>query len=497
MKKIERYNRWWIGTILLILWGLQMQAQAGLSLYSCYDAHFYELELKLNADTRRIAGTALFHAQMTQESDRLAFDLGEPMTIVRIQMDGRRLRFQRSGTTVIVELGQRLSRGSLAHFSILFAGYPESEASPMLFAKDGKGRIQIQFDSQKIDPEAWHPIKLQVEDPVDSSRIEVIYEKGPQVIATGEMVYQVDEPGEFQRSVFVHRQAILPAQLELHIGYFEKLTEVYHNDAGYHELEYYVESGQGDAGKQRLKEIQAAISCLEAYFGPYPFSATEMMWVNPEKKTTQVSEDVYGVDVDLVRELAKQWWGKTIQAELAEDAWIPQAFETYAASLVIECQTDSRQALAFLKNLEASEKHAMILHTLRSITDNEEQWFGACRALPSTFSDRPISNENLLDFLQWKLNIDASLIFQQYLLHPSPPVLEYTILSKNKKLTFAYRWNTPFKAFDMPVDVLLKGTRERITPTTEWQTRTWRGASRKHLEIDKDFGWFEMIELEL
>ena len=108
-----------------------------------------------------------------------------------------------------------------------------------------------------------------------------------------------------------------------------------------------------------------------------------------------------------------------------------------------------------------------------------------------------MTSEALLDFFQWKLDLDVSHIFQQYLLHPSPPVLEYSILSKGKKLSLAYRWNTSFVEFDMPIDIFLKGTRERIVPTTDWQTQTWKGISAKHFEIDRDFGWFEVRESDL
>ncbi|MEM7368046.1 MAG: hypothetical protein AAF587_05555 [Bacteroidota bacterium] len=492
---IASFCRWSLISLCLPL--LSLQAQLSIPLYTCYDVNEYELEIKINAETQRIAGTCRMAFEMKRSSDLLQFDLAESLTIARIELGSRTLRYDRSGTIVTVRLPYTMTERDRHSLKIVYGGHPHSENLNRIFSQDGQNQTQIQFKQDLIAPEAWRPLKQSVVDPVDSMRLGVIYEKGPLIITNGRQRFQVSEPGGFQKSVYVTVGPVLPGSLELHIGYFEKLTDIYGSDFGYQELNYFVPAGQNEWGKERLIQIQQIFSCMESYFGSFPLKPSGMTWVDTGGAYAQEGLDKYGVDPLLAYELAGLWWGNHLQATLAEDAWITESFRTYASSLVIECRSDTRKALSYLQQLPEEQKSAMILHTLRSLTDNEEQWFGACRAISSTFEDRSLTTEALLDFFQWKIDVDATHIFQQYLLHPSPPVLEYSILSKGKKLSLAYRWNTSFVDFDMPVDIFLRNTRERIVPTTEWKTQSWKGVSAKHFEIDRSFGWFRVQELQL
>lgn len=490
------FFRW--SLVWLSLPFLHLQAQLSIPLFTCYDVSTYELEVKINAQTQRIAGSCRMPFEMTRNSNRIQFDLDEGLTIARIEMGNQRLRYERDGSIVTVQLPYTMVERDRHILEIVYGGTPQTERLSQIFSEDNQQRIQIQMKEALIAPEAWRPVKQSVNDPVDSMRLEVIYEKGPLIVTNGKKRFQVSEPGGFQKSVFVTTGPILPQELELHIGYFEKLTDIYGSDVGYQELNYFVPAGQAAWGKQRLEQIQQIFSCMESYFGSFPLVPSGMTWVETDGAgEKEKMEQFGGLDPDLVYELSGLWWNKQLSATLAEDAWIYDALRTYASSLVIECRTDSRKARTYLQQLPEERKPAMILHTLRSLTDNEEQWFGACRALAGTFEDRTLTTEALQDFFQWKIDVDASHIFQQYLLHPSPPVLEYSILSKGKKLTLAYRWNTSFVEFDMPVDIFLRNVRERIVPTTEWQSQTWKGVTAKHFEIDRNFGWFRVQELEL
>ena len=73
-------------------------------------------------------------------------------------------------------------------------------------------------------------------------------------------------------------------------------------------------------------------------------------------------------------------------------------------------------------------------------------------------------------------------IFNQYLRHTAIPKLEW----KKTKGKMVFRWKTDETKFNMPVDVKIKGKKERIYPTANWKTSKFKINTLQDVEVMMD-----------
>src|SRR5262249_8162239 len=79
---------------------------------------------------------------------------------------------------------------------------------------------------------------------------------------------------------------------------------------------------------------------------------------------------------------------------------------------------------------------------------------------------RTIMTEDVVEYFNRKTGMNLTPIFDQYLRHTAPPVLEL----KFEEGAVAYRWKVDESAFAMPVRVGARGDWQVVQATTEWKT---------------------------
>lgn len=263
------------------------------------------------------------------------------------------------------------------------------------------------------------------------------------------------------------------------------------------------------------------IKALEYWFGPYPFyedsyKLIETPYLGMEHQSGvgygnnyengYLGRDLSGTGVGLnwdfiiVHESGHEWFANNITAKDKADMWIHESFTNYSETLFVENYMDKASAEKYVigirKNISNDEpiishygiaksgsgdmyyKGANMLHTIRQIINNDDQFRGILRGLNKEFYHQTVTTKQIENYISEKSGIDFSTVFDQYLRTIQVPTLEYAQTGNVLK----FRYNTAVKNLKLPLRI--NGNQE-INPTGEWQTV--KLSSSAPVKFDKNY----------
>jgi hypothetical protein len=138
-------------------------------------------------------------------------------------------------------------------------------------------------------------------------------------------------------------------------------------------------------------------------------------------------------------------------------------------------------------------KGANMLHTLRQIINNDEQWRQILRGLNKEFYHQTVKTEQIENYISEKSGLDLQSFFNKYRRDNRIPVFEYALLDGK----LIYRWGNCVKGFRMKLKVYMNGQEHWIQPLRKWQDLELEEPI-KEIQIDHDFyvGTLRAIEAE-
>jgi aminopeptidase N len=152
-----------------------------------------------------------------------------------------------------------------------------------------------------------------------------------------------------------------------------------------------------------------------------------------------------------------------------------------------------QRGLARSPNQDQYFKGALMLHTLRSVVQDDPKWFKLVRDVYDHFKYRNIMTEELVAFINKQLSQDLTPIFDQYLRRSALPVLELTF-SEKEKLVW-YRWKADERAFAMPIRVGDPAKWQTVQPAAEWKSMPWP-LSRDQFKVATDLYYVNVVILD-
>jgi aminopeptidase N len=314
----------------------------------------------------------------------------------------------------------------------------------------------------------------------------------------------------------------------LNLAHYSRFTDTYSTPGGNLLLDYYVLDYNVPQATLHFQQVKPMMACFEKYFGPYPFphdsyKLVETPYWGMEHQSAIAYGNEYinnkeGFDFIIIHESAHEWWGNAVGASDFADLWIHESFANYAEALYLECMQSYPIAEKYLMDIrwqirdavpivgprkvnyqhadnDLYHKGAWILHTLRSVMNNDSVFFSVIKGLQSHFYLSEISTEELVNYVNETSGHNFSWFFTQYLYHPSPPVLEYKLKQKGKDVHLSFRWVTDVKNFSMPVEVTSSyqytlgnetKTYQRIIATNEWQSVTLQGFETRYFDVRQE-----------
>lgn len=189
--------------------------------------------------------------------------------------------------------------------------------------------------------------------------------------------------------------------------------------------------------------------------------------------------------------------------------WIHEGFTMYSEVLYVESRDGKAAGTEYIKGIRKSirndkpiigpygvnaegsgdmyYKGANLVHMIRMLVDNDEQWREILRGLNSSLGLKTTNTEEVLNFINKATGKDFKKIFDQYLRFTDLPVLEY----KTEGSQTAYRWTASVKGFDMPIRIRNGKQVQWIYPGPEWKT-----IKTGLFNPDEDNFYFKMKMLE-
>lgn len=511
-------------------------------LRTCYDVVHYDLYVDVNAADKSIAGRNTITFKAVTDFNRLQIDLSDKLTIDSILYKGKPLKFTREFNAVFIDI-PGIKKGSIEKFKVVYHGNPIVAKMPpwdggLVFSVDTNGKPWMGVACEGIGASIWWPCKDHLSDEPDSMAISGPAQKGLKFISNGRLrgTFKLKDGRTVYRWAVTYPMNTYNATY--YIGDYMNIKDVYTSPTGKKlDLNYYVLPYNEDKARKQFAEVKPMLECFEKYFGPYPFwndgyKLVESSYLGMEHQSAIAygngyqngysGYDISGIglqyDFIIIHESGHEWWGNNITMADMADMWISEGFCTYSEVVYVECRWGKDKALQYINKKKRSvenkepiigvygvnnegagdmyNKGALMIHTLRSIINNDKLFFEILLDMQKDFGLKQVNTADIVSYFNTKTNLDLTKVFDQYLRYTQIPTLEYNVVFADGKTVIKYRWKADVTGFNMPVDVFVAGIKERLTPTAEWQSLQILENQPVTFKVDTDHYYINLSEVK-
>jgi hypothetical protein len=503
------------------------------ALRTCYDVLFYDLDVKVNLDTKSIQGSTIIRFRAENDFKLFQIDLFASMKIEKIIFHGTNLNYTRKYDAVFVEFPDDIKKGAEEEILIIYSGIPQlpdisAISGGFIWVQDRNGKPWIETVVQGSGASLWWPCKDHLSDKPDSMHISVTVPAGFTAISNGRLIGKTDLPDNWVKSQWAVGYPMNNYSAVLYIGDYVHFSDQYVRGAESFPLNYYCLSYHLDLDKQFVQRVKPLLELYEKDFGPYPFPRDGYALVESpygmEHQSavssgtfTNLSDDK-PVDsiahvIEFWHETAHEWWGNSVTCNDMADFWIHESFASYAEVLCYENFFGRSAAAEYLKNQAPGNKEPIIgfydvndfhmgdmyskgmrmIATLRESINNDSVFFSLLKGIQSHYKYQSINTADIISFFNKGTGTDYTYLFDQYLRFPAIPKLVISEKKSGKDLEIRFKWNANVSNFVLPVKVTTVNKKEFfIYPTTEWKSISLKDTSPKDIRIDNTFSYFDL-----
>ncbi|HTR63320.1 MAG TPA: M1 family aminopeptidase [Candidatus Binataceae bacterium] len=314
------------------------------------DIKHIKLELTLDFDRKRIAGTATHRlAAILDDLKQLEFDATE-LDIESVRVGGERALFEVRDGKVHVSLPQALKAGADAEVAISYSGSPRRG---LYFVGPDEGYpnkpVEAWTQGEDEDSRYWFPCYDYPNDRATSEVIATVPEKFT-AISNGALISNTHNGSAHTRTF--HWRHDVPHStylITLAAGEFATIED----RAGDTPVLYYVHPGREEDARRAFGNTPRMIQFFERIIGvPYPYAKYAQVAVSDfifggmenTSATTQTADTLHDARAHLdfksdplvAHELAHQWWGDLLTCRDWSHAWLNEGFATYFEALWCE-----------------------------------------------------------------------------------------------------------------------------------------------------------------
>ncbi|MGH9408010.1 MAG: M1 family metallopeptidase [Vicinamibacterales bacterium] len=471
----------------------------------------YDLTVRIDPAKKTIVGTNAIRFRMLASDTRIQLDLYANLHVDRIALGGTELKYTRELNTVWVDFPQTLKKGHEYTLTFAYSGTPTQTGrfGGFTFGTDPQGRPWIFSACEGEGASIWWPNKDQWRDEVQSMAIHVEIPNGLVDVSNGRFVGKTDMDDGFTRWDWAVHYPINNYDVSVNIGDY-----VHFSDAlGDVTMDFYALPEDLERAKTQFAQAKGMIEAYQHYFGEYPFKKdgyklVQVPYSGMEHQTAvtygngfhngygRPPYDWTGVGIStkfdfiIIHESGHEWFGNAVSAADVSDMWIHEGWTTYLECLYVEytfghdaylkyvngykSHVRNQQPIITPRGIHRSPpqdmyfKGALMLHTLRSVIDNDPKWFALIHDVFQHFKYQDIMTEDMVAYINRRTKRNLTPFFDEYLRHAALPVLELKFDAAAH--TVAYRWRADVQDFDMPIRVGDPAQWQLIYPTAAWQT---------------------------
>lgn len=536
---------------LLLFGSLSVSAQQKFTKYdylhgrltplrSCFEVKHYDIRLKVEPAVKMISGSNTITFMVDKDFQKMQLDLFSVMRIDSMLFYGKRVSFTRDSNAVFVDLGIKVKKGALGKLKVYFSGHPPAaKKAPwdggFVWKKDSSGFDWVGLACEGIGASCWLPCKDHWSDEADSMDMHLQVPSELLGVSNGRLIGKQELPDGFTQYHWKVVNTINSYNISVNVGNYKLIHDTYKAKfnviAEPLSLDYYVLTDNVQKAQQHFKQVHKMLEAFEKFFGPYPFwedgyKLVETPYWGMEHQSciaygNDYNNNRFNFDFIIIHESGHEWFGNSLTATDPAEMWIHESFTTYSEALFVEYFSGYETAQQYLheqrKNIKNKQpligayevnfhgrddndiyyKGSWMLHTLRSVIDNDTLWFNMIKELSLTFKKRHITTAQLVAFFNKRSGRDLNKFFSQYLYKANLPVFEYKIEErKESNLTMSYRWIKMVGGFEMPVKLTAtKGMYATVTPRKSWQLIDLNYFDEKEFKIEPDRYLIEIKKL--
>jgi aminopeptidase N len=479
---------------------------------TCFDVLHYDLDIKIDPDTKSIAGVNLISFNVVDNTRKIQIDLFENMLVDSIIWQNKSIAYQRIDDAVFVEFPEELNAKSKQSLYFYYHGNPlAAKNAPwdggFVWKRDHNNKHFVGVAVQGTGASLWFPVKdHQSDEPNLGATIKVAVPNGLMNVSNGRYIGKKDLGNGFTRWDWEVNSPINNYNITINIGDYQHI----YDRVGDLDLDYYVLKDHVAKAKKHFEEVKPMMQCFENKFGKYPFTVdgyklVETPYLGMEHQSAiaygnQYKKGYLGSDMTrtgvgmlfdyiTIHETGHEWFGNSVTSVDIADMWIHESFTTYAESVFVECEFGYDKAQTYINgqksmvrnrkpvigqfgvnfktgNSDMYYKGALMLNTIRHVLNNDNLWWELLKDYSENFRHKIIETKDVVTFFNEKTNKNLTPIFEQYLRHSKLPELKISI-SDN---TLTYYWNCDVIDFEMPFEMEVQGTRVRLNGTQKQQT---------------------------
>ncbi|MDR6300907.1 M1 family metallopeptidase [Mesonia maritima] len=496
-----------------------------------FDMLKYDLTVKVNPTKKSIQGVNKIQFKTLKKTDRMQLDLFENMQIDSIIYHQKHLNFAREFNAVFITFPKELSAKDRDSLSFYYSGKPVIAKNPpwdggFIFTKDDNGKDWVSVAVQGTGASLWYPNKDHQSDEPEEAEIHIIAPSELMGVSNGRFTGKTKIDDNYTQWNWKVVNPINNYNIILNVGDYVHFSDKYKDL----ELHYYVLFGHKEKAEKQFQQVIPMMDCFYEKFGPYPFKEdtyklVETPFLGMEHQSAvaygnhfsngYLGNDLSGTGIGLkwdfiiIHESGHEWFGNSITASDIADMWIHESFTAYAEAVYIECRWGKEDARKYISgtrrsvanrtsiigdygvNSEGSGdmyyKGANMLHTIRTVLQNDELWWRLLKEFSLTYKHKIIDTETVIDFFETRTKEELTPIFNQYLRYAELPKLVF----KTEKNSIFYKWETSAENFNMPIDIFISGEKRRIFPTSTWK-KLEKAQNLENIQVDLNNFYIEV-----
>ncbi|NVJ63997.1 MAG: M1 family metallopeptidase [Flavobacteriaceae bacterium] len=479
---------------------------------SWWDLNDYDLKVKVNPDQKYIQGSNTISYTVVSKHQRMQIDLQEPMKIDSVIRDGKQLLIEHDGNAHYITLEKEQSIGDQNSITVYFSGNPKvAVRAPwdggFSWSEDSNGNSFVATSCQGLGASVWWPCKDHMYDEAEHMTISVTTPSHLMDVSNGQLI-NTEENADWSTYTWEVNNPINNYGVNVNIGDYTHFGETYQGEKGPLKVDYFVLKEDLEKAKKQFAQTSMMLEAFEHWFGPYPFyedgfKLVQVPYLGMEHQSSvtygnkfengYLGSDLSGTgwglkfDFIIIHEAGHEWFANNITYKDAADMWIHEGFTAYSENLYLNYHFSKEAARAYVigtrkriqndipiigtydVNSEGSGdmyyKGANILHMIRTMIGNDDQWRTILRGLNEEFYHQTVTTAQIESYIIKHSGIDLSSFFDQYLRTVQIPELEL----KQEKKTLYYRFNNVIDQFQMPFDLEIDGKLIRLEGSTKWK----------------------------
>jgi aminopeptidase N len=311
-----------------------------------YDTRHYDLDIDYDPATDRVEGEASIRARATESLCSFNLDL-VGLEVRKVEVDGKRADWTRSGQELTVTPKRPLNDGRRFEVEVRYDGVPTEFVIPGLDLRTGFMATPegATVAGQPEVAAGWYPVN---DHPIDkaSYTFEVTVPDPYEVVANGFLRDRDSRHGSTTWE-WEAREPMASYLATIDIGDWD--VRRWRTDTGlpvYDAVDAAITGGLRAEIDSSLARQGEVLDLLSDAFGPYPFSTVGAIVPNQddlffalETQTRPVYSKLFWLDSQgnpanadfvVVHELAHQWFGDDVALARWQDIWLNEGFATYA-----------------------------------------------------------------------------------------------------------------------------------------------------------------------